>query len=607
MRKNLSKLIFMANLVFAMALTLSCSDNGNDNPPDDGGSISSDSSSDNSSSSGSSSSVVYTGPSSPEPMSTKTALQYFKDEGITIGINVGNSLDAVNNSIASETAWGNPKVNQAYITGLKASGFKIIRIPVSWTGHIGTAPDYEIELSYLKRVAEVVNMAKTAGLKAFINIHHDGNQDLGGWLDIDRANSDPAITQKYVKVWTQIAEYFKDYGDWLMFQGFNEIHKKNDWSFNGTAAQYTIINDWNQKFTNAVRSTGGNNANRYLLYYGYMISPTIATTDYTKFKLPTDPATGKQVVGFHYYEPIDFSLKTTSYTWENISGARNDIASYFRAFKTKFIDNGIPVIIGENGPAAYASYKGNTRYNAANVETAHQNRLLFIDYMYGKAKENGLVPIYWENGTYQSAYADEGDFSLFNRNSGQPNSTKSSEVIERMVAAMNSIPPSMPEPITIGDWEWSVINDYDNGGTSTITMVQGSGADNGKITFSGNVTTVYEYGYAAFLASPNESMLANLKKAKSISFKVKGDGKTYKLILPTSNITDYSYYFKTFTASSSETVITIKMSDLRSPGWGESSSGTTFNQNNVSGVEWQTNDGARGTFSLTVSDLTLNQ
>jgi endoglucanase len=411
----------------------SSSDDSNDGG--DGNISSSSGGGSNSSSSGSN--VGSQCPSS-EPMSTKTALQYFRDEGITIGINVGNSLDAVANSVAEETAWGNPRVNQAYISGLKTSGFKIIRIPVTYIGHIGSAPNYKVEETYLMRVAEVVNMAKTAGLKAIINIHHDGHQGHeGSWLDIDRADTDPTITQKYVKVWTQIAEYFKTYGDWLMFQGFNEIHKDGNWNGNGTQAQYNIINDWNQKFTTAVRGTGCNNANRYLLYYGYMISPTIATTDYTKFKLPTDPATKKQVVGFHYYNPIDFSLETKTHIWDT-PGARSEIANFFSAFKTKFINNGIPVIIGENGPAAYANYSGNSGYSSANVATAHQNRLSFIDYMYGKAKENELVPIYWENGTYDAAYAAEGDFSLFNRNNGQPNSEKSREVIERMIAAINN-------------------------------------------------------------------------------------------------------------------------------------------------------------------------
>jgi endoglucanase len=397
-------------------------------------------------------------PSSPQPMTTKTAMQYFTDEGITIGINMGNTLDAVqfwndqyytaspSNPIAVETAWGNPKANQAYFNGLKNLGFKIVRIPVTWLGHVGSAPNYVIEEAYLKRVAEVVNMAHNAGLKCFINIHHDGNHSQGytGWLNINNAATDSSITTKFEKMWIQIADYFKNYGDYLMFQGFNEIHS-GDWGHAGTQAQYNIINDWNQKFTNAVRGTGGNNTNRYLLYYGYMVSTEIATSSY--FSLPTDTASGKQIVGFHYYEPGNFSLLTTSHTWAEFENG--NIAKYFAQFKTKFIDNGIPVIIGENGPARYVDYPGNTGFNSSNVATAKANRLTFIDLLYGTARANGLVPFYWENGSWTYENAAEGDFSLINRNNGQANSTESAEVITRMMTAINNAtPPSSPTPPT---------------------------------------------------------------------------------------------------------------------------------------------------------------
>jgi len=401
-------------------------------------------------------------PATPETMASKTALQYFKDEGITIGINMGNTLDAVDswtnpgNPTAVETAWGNVKANQAYFNGLKTLGFKIVRIPVTWMGHIGNAPNYTIEAAYLQRVAEVVNMAHKAGLKAFINIHHDGNQDQKGWLDIAKVPSDPSITDKYVKVWKQIAEYFKNYGDYLMFQGFNEIHRSaTDWSTNATQAEYNIINDWNQKFTDAVRGTGGNNPKRYLLYYGYMVSPEIANSS-TFFKLPTDTATGKQIVGFHYYEPSSFSLFTTSISYSSADSA--SLVSTFAALKAKFVDNGIPVIIGENGPARYANWKqngGNTGFNAANETTAHQNRLAFIDLLYSTARQNGIVPFFWENGSYDAANAAEGDFSLINRNTGAANSSASTEVIQRMMTAINNTttptpptPPTLPTTIT---------------------------------------------------------------------------------------------------------------------------------------------------------------
>ena len=388
-------------------------------------------------------------PTAPEAMSDKTAMQYFTDEGIKIGINAGNSLDAVDSWTNSgkpfsiETAWGNPKLNQAYFNGLKTLGFDIVRVPVTWFGHIGSAPNYKIEEAWLARVAEVVGYAHTAGLKVFINIHHDGHHEMGGggWLLLDRAMQSTAnynqIMAQYEAVWKQIAEYFINYGDYLMFQAFNEI-QRGDWQENGTQAEYNVINAWNQKFTDVVRATGGNNAKRYLLYYGYMVSSGIADSAY--FQLPTDTATGRQIVGFHYYKPWSFSGEAVDPNWSTEASDKANIDAEFGKMKTKFVNNGIPVIIGENGPFAYVNHAANPGYSAANAVTAHTKRLAYIDYMYGKARENGIVPHFWENGFYETTYT-EGDASLINRSNGQPNSTASNEVIQHMISAINNATP----------------------------------------------------------------------------------------------------------------------------------------------------------------------
>jgi len=380
-------------------------------------------------------------PRSPQPMSDKTAMDYFKDEGIKIGINLGNTLDAVDSwsnpkrPVSVETAWGNPRAEQAYFHGVKAQGFDIMRIPVTWVGHIGPAPDYKIEEAWLRRVSEVVNMAHNAGLKCFINVHHDGNHNTGGgWLFIDKAGKDASITDKFEKVWKQIAEYFINYGDNLMFQGFNEIHS-GDWG-SGNAAQYKIINDWNRCFTDVVRSTGGNNSKRYLLYYGYNTHFTIATTNFSRFVLPTDSAgEGRQIVGFHYYEPLPFVLQVTSANWGS-AAERKAIETAFSAMKQKFIDRNIPVIIGENGPFRYMNYKGHSGYKAANAPIHQKNRLAYVEHFYTQAKINGLVSFFWENGTLNNEHAVEGDASLLNRVTGQPNLPENAEIIRCMMDAV---------------------------------------------------------------------------------------------------------------------------------------------------------------------------
>lgn len=70
-----------------------------------------------------------------------------------MGWNLGNQMDAFADGVAQETVWGNPPVGQAFFDSLSAAGFTSVRIPVTWMGHFGPAPDYRIEPDYLERVA----------------------------------------------------------------------------------------------------------------------------------------------------------------------------------------------------------------------------------------------------------------------------------------------------------------------------------------------------------------------------------------------------------------------------------------------------------------------
>ena len=107
-------------------------------------------------------------------------------KSLGLGWNLGNQLDAHSNGVANETIWGNRKATQALFDKLAAAGITTVRIPVTWMGHIGAAPGYEIEKAWLDRVAEVVGYAENAGLNAIVNIHHDG-ADSSYWLNIKEA------------------------------------------------------------------------------------------------------------------------------------------------------------------------------------------------------------------------------------------------------------------------------------------------------------------------------------------------------------------------------------------------------------------------------------
>jgi aryl-phospho-beta-D-glucosidase BglC (GH1 family) len=322
-----------------------------------------------------------------------------------IGWNLGNSLDAHNNGDPSETVWGNPVVTQTLINAVKAQGFDTVRIPVTWINKIGPAPNYTIDAAWLNRVAEVVGYVSNAGMNAIINIHHDG-ADSSYWLSVKTdaltGAAKTEIDNKYKAVWTQIANKFKDYGDFLIFEGFNELHD-GSWS-DGNTAQRNRINDLNQIFVTTVRSTGEMNSERYLLINGWVTRPSVTVSSLV---LPTDTAKNKLIVGIHYYDPYDFSHLTKS-VWgsrADSSGWANEsyVRSTFNSIKTRFIDKGIPVFIGEYGAVRKSD------------STGKAHRLYYMEYVTKVAADCGFVPIYWDNGGSGSG---ENGFGLFNRSSG---------------------------------------------------------------------------------------------------------------------------------------------------------------------------------------------
>jgi len=374
-----------------------------------------------------------------EPVSGKTAFEYFRDEKIVVGWNLGNTLDSYssNGSIPGETTWGNPLTNQEIMNGIKAAGFDIIRIPVSWMSDIGSAPDHKINIRRLQRVADVVDMAHKAGLKVIINLHHDGSTpSLGredGWLSITKSYRNEAdykrITHQFARVWDQIAAYFKNYGDWLMFEPMNEIHD-GGWGHSVefkmfANRQLEIINKWNQVFTDRVRAAGGNNTNRYLIIPGYCTIPQYTLPD--AFKLPDDSAADRLVVKFHYYDPHEFSIRGSRSAWGTPADIQK-IDNDFAPFKTNYVDNNIPVIIGETG-AVLQLFPD----DPAREALARQNRRVYFQHIYAGAKRYGLIPIYWDNG---STIGPGEKFGLFDRRTGQPNSPESEALIRIIMNAI---------------------------------------------------------------------------------------------------------------------------------------------------------------------------
>nr|ADX05729.1 putative carbohydrate-active enzyme [uncultured organism] len=327
------------------------------------------------------------------------------------GWNMGNHMDAINNGVSGETLWGNPKCTQATMDGVKAAGYKAVRICTTWEGHIGPAPAYRIEDKWLDRVAEIVGYAERAGLVAIVNTHHDETY----WQDISKCINNAAnhekVKDEVFALWTQIAEKFKDKGEWLVFESFNEI-QDGGWGWSDAFrknpdAQYKILNEWNQTFVDAVRATGGQNATRWLGIPGYACNPGFTIAGLVLPKDYTDA--NRLMVAVHDYDPYDYTLKNpfvrqwghTAAADQRLSGDNEKaVVDVFDNLKTAYLDKGIPVYLGEMGCSRHE--KDDLPYQR-----------YYMEY-FCKAAADHLLPMYlWDNGAKGTgsethAYIDHG-------------------------------------------------------------------------------------------------------------------------------------------------------------------------------------------------------
>jgi endoglucanase len=341
---------------------------------------------------------------------------------LRLGWNLGNSLDVP----VGETGWGNPKATPELLVAAAKAGFKIVRIPVTWAPHLGPAPDYTIEPSWLEHVAEVVGYARAAGLYSIINLHHDGADGMQGvnWLSLKDAAgktteaNNAVVKAQFVAVWTQIAKYFASQGEELMFESMNEIH---DGYGKASPLHFPIVNQLNQEFVNLVRASGGNNTKRHLIVPGYNTSINETLEGFT---LPTDPTKGRLIVSVHYYDPYLFTMMAKKQTWGSASpgndgwGQEDSVIAQFDKIKKRYVDQGIPVIIGEYGAVYQEGFADYQRY--------------YLEYVTKAAVDRGMVPIYWDNGGRNSG-ADS--FALIDR---QNNGVYRPKVMEALVRAATS-------------------------------------------------------------------------------------------------------------------------------------------------------------------------
>lgn len=354
----------------------------------------------------------------PDPAKWETMASAVKNMGA--GWNLGNTLDTNSGDadnmwfelnsdrtpVRYETGWGQPVTTRALIHMFKEAGFNAIRVPVTWYPHIGTLTitpyqdsdgarrgiwdkeawtGYDVEPAWMARVKEIVDYVMDEDMYCILNVHHDTGAGSAAWLVASEADF-AAVKDRYQSLWEQISTTFRDYGEKLLFESFNEMLDPYDsWCFASFAtpdrydaevarSAYAGIDSYNDLFVRTVRGTGGYNEVRNLVVNTYGACSGDGTWNthlkepLTEFHLPETP--GHIAVEVHSYWEAD-----------KFAEQQADIDQLFRNLDEYLVQRlGVPVIIGEWGGGIHEDTPASTR---------------FAGYFSRRAKDAGVAALYW--------------------------------------------------------------------------------------------------------------------------------------------------------------------------------------------------------------------
>lgn len=275
------------------------------------------------------------------------------------GINLGNMFEA-----PSEAAWGNP-YREDYFARIAALGFQHVRIPITWEtdNRVLMGPPYTVNATFLNRIKSVVDQALQHDLMVIINMHH--HNEL-----FDKPRDGEA---RFLSQWNQIATFFKEYSENLLFEVLNEPHG------NMTPAI------WNTFFARALSEIRKTNPTRAVLmgvaeFGGLRGVPAL--------EIPKDP---NLILTIHYYEPFTFTHQGASWVsgsnawlgtkWANTDIEQETIQAQFTYAKSLSASTNIPIHIGEFGA-----------FSTADTES----RIKWTSYLARWFEEQGFSWAYWE-------------------------------------------------------------------------------------------------------------------------------------------------------------------------------------------------------------------
>jgi endoglucanase len=280
------------------------------------------------------------------------------------GVNLGNALEA-----PKEGEWG-VTLKEEYFDIIKKAGFNTVRLPVRWSGHALAEKPYTIDPNFFARVDWAVNCAIKNNLYVMLNIQR-----------YDPLTDDPNSYhfERFVGLWQQIAEHYKNSPDLVVFELYNEPYK---------ALTPELWNDLLKKTLPVVRKS---NPNRTIVIEPTIIIEPAFVVCLDKLEIPKEER--NTIVSIHYYTPLEFTHQGAPWMgersaawmgtkWTGTDAEKKVATDFFDAAAKWGKENNRPVNLGEFGSYKKADMESRVRWTRFVAESAAQRgmSLLYWDF-----------------------------------------------------------------------------------------------------------------------------------------------------------------------------------------------------------------------------------
>jgi endoglucanase len=281
------------------------------------------------------------------------------------GVNFGNALEA-----PKKGDWG-LTLKEEYFKVIAEAGFRSVRIPIKWSTHAAAAAPYAIDAAFFARIDWAVAQSLKNGLAAVINIHH-----------YDEMATDPAAHKaRWLGLWKQIAEHYKDQGTDVYFELLNEPN-----------SQLTMPL-WNRYLAEGLAAVRASNPARAVI-----VGPSDWNGIWRLKDLSLPAADQNLIVTVHYYNPFHFTHQGAE--WAEGSAAwlgtkwgtqadQDAVAKDLKEAMDWSAANQRPIYMGEFGA-----------YSKADMAS----RALWTRFVARTAEKDGFSWAYWEFGSGFGVY-----------------------------------------------------------------------------------------------------------------------------------------------------------------------------------------------------------